>query len=92
MPSWRDGDGKVTFGDMPRHLVEIGPNSSGPLKEERVRWLEANDLLMIDFFTWKRNQLDKSRSTKRPPARRRWLSGRERAELDAERESEPFQW
>jgi hypothetical protein len=93
VPGWRENERKASFEDLPVHLVDaVSPDVPDEVKRELHEWVESHGLLMVDFFTWKRDQLDKARGTKRPPTRRRWLSGRERAELDAEREKEPFQW
>jgi hypothetical protein len=76
----------VTFADMPSPLLEVGPDSSRALKEEREAWLEAHNLAAIDFFAWKRAQ--DPLAALRPPSRRKFLSPKEREALDDERERE----
>lgn len=83
MPGWKS-QRSASFDDMPKRLVDARDDT------EQLEWLERHELSLVDFFSWRRAQ-DPS-ATKRPPARRKLLTQRERAELDLEREIEDFEW
>ena len=49
---------------------------------ELGEWLERAGLVLVDFMSWKRARDPLARE--RPPSRRKFLSPKERAELDNE--------
>ena len=87
MSRWRDSQ-TAAFEDMPEHLRAVGLDSSEQLKQEQADWLEANNLTLVDFMSWKRARDPAAKL--RPPSRRRWLSRQERVALDAERQREEW--
>ena len=79
----------ANFDDIPEELQAVDLDSPEALKDERNQWVESNGLSMVDYFTWERDQLDARRGGPiRPPARRKLLTPKQRAELDAQREQE----
>jgi hypothetical protein len=85
MARWREIEELATVADLPE---ELWPADDEP-PERRARrhdWLERHDLGLVDFLAWWRARAPAT--SKRPPARRRWLSPRERVELDEQRERE----
>jgi hypothetical protein len=74
---------RIGFGDMPKRLVEARDDQA---KREQLEWLERHGLGVVDYFGWLRSQ--NPRAAPRPPSRRKFMSAKELAELDARREQE----
>jgi hypothetical protein len=77
---------QVGFADMPAALRDLPPDAPDAVKAGRADWLEEHGLTLVEYFGWLRSR--NPEAVKRPPARRKLLSPKERARLDAERELE----
>lgn len=44
----------ISFEDMPAELQQSKVGESEELTQQRLAWLEANGLALVDFFTWSR--------------------------------------
>jgi hypothetical protein len=80
MARWKSPQPAATFEDVPSDLTG----------QERAEWLEAHGLALVDYLAWLRAQ--DPLAHRRPPARRKLLTARERAELDLELEKEGWRW
>jgi hypothetical protein len=78
------------FADMPEPLRHVDADSPRELKQAREDWLEEHGLTLVDYFGWLRAR--RPGAALRPPTRRKWLSPRERAELDERLEREGLRW
>ena len=76
---------KITFADLPRRLQPT-EGESREQKAARYRWLEEHGLTVVDFLGWWRDQ--DPRAALSPPARRKLMTAKQRAALDAQRERE----
>jgi hypothetical protein len=74
---------RVGFSDMPKRLVEARDDQA---KRERLDWLEAHGLALVDFLSWKRSQDPLAKLG--PPSRRKFMPAEQLTELDARRERE----
>ena len=88
MARWREDPKSATFEDMPRRLRP----AEGESREQvaaRHAWLEAHNLAVVDYITWRAARRPGARL--QPPSRRKLMSAADRAELDRrlEREGRP---
>jgi hypothetical protein len=76
MARWREKKQAVRFEDVPAVLTG----------RAQAEWLEARGLSFVDYLDWKRDQDPLAKL--RPPSRRKLMSAKQRAALDAQRERE----
>lgn len=76
MARWRTRDPAATFADVPSDLTG----------RALTEWLEERGLSVVDYFAWLRNQ--DPEAAQRPPARRKLMTQKQVAKLDAEIERE----
>jgi hypothetical protein len=80
----------IGFEDMPEYLLAVDVDSPPELKRARADWLEENRLTLVDLMAWRRARDPAAKL--RPPARRKWLTPEQIAELDRQREREELRW